>query len=106
MRTTEMRLHPRSPFFGLYSSRFYIEKLKGTMTTCIIVIVPMWLFTPPLIQFLSRSMNDSKSTPHFHFEGCHFHFRVPHFHFRGYHFHFGVPHLHFTLNTSCQTYVV
>ena len=42
MRTTEMRLHPRSPFFGLYSSRFYIEKLKGTMTTCIIVIVPMW----------------------------------------------------------------
>ena len=36
-----MRLHPRSPFFGLYSSRFYIEKLKGTMTTCIIVIVPM-----------------------------------------------------------------
>ena len=37
-----MRLHPRSPFFGLYSSRFYIEKLKGTMTTCIIVIVPMW----------------------------------------------------------------
>ena len=56
---TEMRLHPRSPFFGLYSSRFYIEKLKGTMTTCIIVIVPMWLFTPPLIHFLSRSMNDS-----------------------------------------------
>ena len=65
-----------------------------------------WLFTSPLIQFLSRSMNDSKNTPHFHFKGCHFHFKGCHFHFRGCHFHFEEPHFHFTLITSCQTFAV
>ena len=67
---------PPARFLNARSNPFGRTKTNGTQKGCRL----FWLFTPPLIQFLSRSMNDSKSTPHFHFEGCHFHFGVPHFH--------------------------